>query len=162
MLPRIPTLRAALLHGNRFEGAVPDAFFTELPLLMHLYWTITNWTAPYRTRRSSPRETSRNFTRRTTAFSGTVPARFGEMPRSSLRLGSNTLTGTVPSREAAVVDLARLDLSGNGLTGSVPASLANATELAEDRLGGNKLEAPSRASLAICRCFAGSRSSRTG
>lgn len=143
VLPRIPTLRGALLHGNRFEGAVPDAFFTELPLLMHLYLDHNQLDGTLPDEALVSARNLKEFHASHNRLRGTVPARFGEMPRlASLRLGSNTLTGTVPAALGAAVDLARLDLSGNGLTGSVPASLANATELAEIRLGGNKLEGP--------------------
>ena len=152
MLPRIPTLRAALLHGNRFEGAVPDAFFTELPLLMHLYLDHNqlDGTLPdealvsarnLKEFHASPQPPLRDGARER-----------GEMRRACVCGGSNTLTGTVPAALGAAVDLARLDLSGNA-SHRCPRALANATGARRASVsGGNKLEGPVPNALAICRC----------
>ena len=54
-------------------------------------------------------------------------------------LGSNSLTGSIPSQLGDLANLARLDLNDNGLTGSIPSELGDFAKLTELRLDDNDL-----------------------
>ncbi|KAG0588100.1 hypothetical protein KC19_2G215800 [Ceratodon purpureus] len=67
---------------------------------------------------------------------------------ASLYLGSNQLTGHIPSQLASLKNLQTLDLYDNNLQGPIPSSLGGMTSLVELYLGSNQLTGPIPSQLA--------------
>ena len=142
VLPRIPSLRAALLYDNSFgadPGPTSPSFRCSSPYLDR---NKLEGALPGERHREDAQEFHASFNK----ISGEIPKDIGRLPRlASLQLRRNQLVGEIP-RARRLPELARLDLSENKLSGRIPAALANATDLAEIRLGVNELTGPSRTS----------------
>ena len=67
------------------------------------------------------------------------PAGGGQRRVTKLELGSQSLTGRIPSALGSLGGLEVLDLSNNSLTGTIPTELGNLAGLTELRLNGNDL-----------------------
>merc|ERR1712238_593507 len=65
---------------------------------------------------------------------------FGNMETlEDLRVGSNSLTGTIPSQLGQLQNLTWLGLSGNDLTGTIPSTLDQLINVEDFELNNNKL-----------------------
>ncbi len=73
-------------------------------------------------------------------LTGTIPTELGNLTNLIyLYLGSNDLTGTIPTELGNLTNLTNLDLESNDLTGTIPTELGNLTNLIYLTLGSNDL-----------------------
>lgn len=76
-------------------------------------------------------------------LTGTIPTETGVLGAlQDLQLNGNDLTGPIPTELGNLGSLRILDLNGNALTGPIPTELGSLTELKLLHLGDNRLEGP--------------------
>ncbi len=69
-------------------------------------------------------------------LTGSIPSELGDLSKlKELNLSGNTLTGSIPSELGGLFDLVTLALEGNGLTGKLPSALTSLYQLADFRWG---------------------------
>ncbi|MCK7474172.1 MAG: hypothetical protein MZV49_12985 [Rhodopseudomonas palustris] len=73
-------------------------------------------------------------------LTGTLPSELGDLPSLEiLHLQSNTLSGAIPTEFGALIALEELQLNANQFTGSIPSQLGNLTALEILDLSSNTL-----------------------
>ncbi|MED6208664.1 hypothetical protein PIB30_047385 [Stylosanthes scabra] len=97
------SLTSVYLGGNQIHGQIPK----ELGNLVNLIL----------------------LTMESNHLTGTIPTSFSKLTKMQLGLGSNMLSGNIPSTLANCKNLQRLDLSYNNLSGHIPSSLMGLSSL---------------------------------